>query len=390
MKNIPHNGHKVYVFVGACAVLGLVLLWANCAFAAEHQDTAVLDNIALKIQTTASTWFPILQAQALRLFRWLLIIDVVWMGIQLVLKRAELYDAIVDFIRLLLFAAFMYALVIYFKDWANSLISGLGTIANTQLNAPVAEPGYIFEAGLIIVKTAYDAGSIMSPVDSLAWLICGIIICVVFSLIAAQVLLVKCEAYIVLNAGAILLGFGGSKFTKDYATNFLRYALAIAVKLFVMQLLVSIGMEFVDDFRAVEPDLNELIVVIGASIVLLALTMSIPDIVSGIVNGSHVSTGQAITSATTAVATSTMAAMGAMKAMGANTAGGAQALRGASQFADAAGATGVGKYKHMAGTLANAAKAARNPGTMDRINSAVRANYENFKMDQDDSGSENK
>ncbi|WP_243545440.1 P-type conjugative transfer protein TrbL [Pseudodesulfovibrio tunisiensis] len=378
---INKRSKKVYIIVSFAAVL-LVLFSQDSLGAEGTQDTEILTTIAENVQRKASTWFPVLQSYALSLFRILLILDVAWMGIRLALKKAELSEVLVEFVRLLIFAGFMYALVIYYKVWANSIIGGLGNIA-VGLGAPLSEPSAIFAAGLELVSRVWGKITIMAPANSTGLIFCALIICITFALIAAQVLLVKCEAYIVLNAGAILLGFGGSQFTKDYAINFIRYSLGVAVKLFVMQLLVSLGMEFISEFRTAQITFDELMVVIGGSIVLLALTMSIPDIVSGIINGSHVSTGQAITSATTAVATGSMAAFAGAKSGAIGGTNLVKAFRGSNDLANEAGLTGGDKVKHMAGTMHKAFGSARTPGKTDRINSAVQAQFESFKMDQE-------
>ena len=57
-----------------------------------------------------------------------------------------------------------------------------------------------------------------------------------FALMTAQIVMIKCEAYIAMNAAVLLLGFGGSSLLKEYAINTMRYALSVAFKLFVMQL----------------------------------------------------------------------------------------------------------------------------------------------------------
>jgi type IV secretion system protein TrbL len=353
------------------------------------QELVIMDKIAYLVQTKADSWFTVLQSNALTLFKLLLIIDVIWLGIQAAIKREELTEIIASFVRLLIFASFMLALVIYYKDWANMLISGLSDIAK-DLGADASSPSEIFGAGLSMALKIFGEVSAWEPINSVVFMIYALTIIIIFSLIAAHVLLVKCEAYIVLNAGAILLGFGGSAVTKNYAINFLRYSLSVAVKLFVMQLLVSLGKSFIDEFYLKSADYKELAIIIGTAIVLLALVNSIPDIVSGIINGSHVSTGSAITGATTAVATSTMAAMSAMKSAGVGGIHGATAMKGAYDYAKATGATGpVGVASHMAGTLGKAAFGAQDPGTMAKINSAVQAHFESFKMTGDD-GSGNK
>lgn len=298
-------------------------------------------------------------------------------------------DIIASFVRLLIFASFMLAMVVYYKDWANMVISGLSDIAK-ELGADASSPSEIFGVGLSLALTIFDEVSAWEPINSVVFMIYALVIVVLFSLIAAQVLLVKCEAYIVLNAGAILLGFGGSSITKNYAINFLRYSLSVAVKLFVMQLLVLLGKNFIDEFNVSSSEYKELAVIIGLAIVLVALVNSIPDIVSGIINGSHVSTGSAITGAATAVATGAMAAMSAMKSAGMGAVQGASAMKGAYDYAKAAGASGpVGVASHMAGTLGSAVKSSREPTRMEKINSAVQTHFESFKMTGGGSGNTN-
>lgn len=382
----PNNISKV--ITTTCVAVCVTLLFLDIAEAAQGtQDVNILSSITLKFQTTARQWGKALQVYALVLFRWLLIADVCLMGIRLALKRAELGEVLVEFIRLLLFASFMFTVIYYHKTWSNNIILGLGQIAETELSAPPMEPSAIFWAGLEVVGRIWEKISLFSnPVSSLGLVAFGIALTIVFALITAQVVLVKCEAYIVLNAGTILLGFGGSRLTKEYAINFIRYSLAIAVKLFVMQLLVSLSLSFTEDLSLAQVDYNELAVVLGASIVLLALTMTIPDICSGIINGSHVPTGQAITSAVSAVGIGTMAAMQAVKAGAASTPGAIQAVKEASGMANTDGATGMGKAAHMGKSLWGAHKANTDPSYGAKMASQLKSMREAMDMERDADG----
>src|SRR3954449_12717736 len=76
---------------------------------------------------------------------------------------------------------------------------------------------------------------------SLGLLIAALVVVICFALIAAIVIVTTVEMYIVTYAGIILLGFGGSTFTKDYAVKYLTYAVSVGLKLMVMGLVVSIG-----------------------------------------------------------------------------------------------------------------------------------------------------
>lgn len=360
-----------FIFAGC-----IILLLCDCnASLAGQQDVKILSKIALKFQQQASTWQPVLERHALSLFKVLLIGSIAWLGIRSVLEKTELQGIFVQFLKLIFFSALMLALLKNYASWANMLIDGLSDIA-TELNAPKADPTEVFISGMKVVFAIFDKTSLWRPVDSLGLLICALAIAITFALIAAQMLLVKCESYIVLNAGIILLGFGGAEQTRSYATNFMRYSLGVAAKLFVMQLLISLGISFINELETASVEMHDLFIVIGASIVLLALTMSIPDIVSGIINGSHVSTGSAITSAASTVAMGTMTAMGAMKAGGFGAFDAGQATRAAAQMANSDGASGLGKAGHMAKNLGSGALSTRNQGRMQNIRSAVEGKKE--------------
>ncbi|MFA9394666.1 MAG: P-type conjugative transfer protein TrbL [Halodesulfovibrio sp.] len=352
-----------------------ILLFEYSPTFAAQQDVKVLSKIALQFQQKAEAWRPVLEEHALSLFRILLIGNVTWLGLRSVLEKTELQQIFVQFVKLLFFAAFMLAMLKHYTEWANMIITGLSDIA-VELKAPQANPSDVFISGMKIVFKILGETSVLSPVDSLGFIIIGLAIAITFALIAAQMLLIKCESYIVLNAGIILLGFGGAEQTRSYATNFMRYSLGVAMKLFVMQLLISLGISFINEFETTSVSLGDLFILIGASIVLLALTMSIPDIVSGIINGSHVSTGQAITSAASTVAMGTMATMGAMKAGGFNAFDGVKATQAAAGMANADGASGLGKAGHMAKNLGSAALSTRGQGKMQNIRSAMQGKSE--------------
>ena len=176
------------------------------------------------------------------------------------------------------------------------------------------------------------------------------IVIVCFCLITAQVIFIKCEAYIAMLAACILVGFGASSFLRDYAVNVLKYILAVAFKLFVMQLVIGIGYSFMKDAISPKADLPTICILIGVSIVLYALVKQLPDTVAGIIQGSHVSSGQALTSTVMAIGAGMM---GAGVAAGSGVAN----IGRAAQAAKAQGAEGVGGM--VRGTASNLWNATR-------------------------------
>lgn len=354
------------------------------------QDLNTFSTLLSQFQAETAKWEPIIRGYSLSIFKSLLIIDFSWLGIRMALKRAPIEEILSEAVMLILFAAIMLAVVFYYKEWANSIMNLFSQMAQ-DVGAPSSSPSDIFKAGISLLAQIWEESSVWSPVVGAALVLCAIAIVIIFSMITAQMIVIKCEAFIVLNAATILLGLGGAKVTRDYATNFLRYALSVAMKLFVMQLLVSLSITFINNFMKLNAkNYQEIFVVLGASVVMLALTMSLPDVVAGIVNGSHVSSGNSIASAVTAVSAGTMAAAQGLKGAAGGSMGAVRsisAIKEASSYANSSGKSGLGKLGHMAATGMQAMRDSQNPNSQSatsKIRSSIKAQHEAFKMQNTD------
>lgn len=219
------------------------VLAPSLVFAGDTPQPDTLSRIVDYFYTQTKSWASVIEGKAISLFAILLLIDVAWLGIRLAIKRSSITETLTEFTQLILFAGFMYGLITHYTDWTASFVEGLLGVAK-DIGAPKAEPAAIFGTGISLISTAFSKISYTNLSVSVGLVISSIIICICFAMISAQLILVRCESYIVLNAGMILLGFGGSAFTKEFAFNFMKYALSVAVKLYVMQLLVALGLSF--------------------------------------------------------------------------------------------------------------------------------------------------
>ena len=70
-----------------------------------------------------------------------------------------------------------------------------------------------------------------------------------FALIAGQMLLALCEAYVGVGGGVLLLGFSGSRWTIKFAEGFLGWIVGVGIKLFFLYLLVG---DWTDDHCGLE------------------------------------------------------------------------------------------------------------------------------------------
>jgi type IV secretion system protein TrbL len=355
--------------------LALCLLLPAQAWAAA--DTDFVSRLVTEFYNKTSAWEPILRKYALQIFRRLLILEVCFLGVKAALNRDQLPDIFKQFVMLLLMAGFFLAVINHYGEWTWNLVNGLKSIG-IELHAGQYASDGPFITGMKLVKLILDKLSVWSPGNSIALLIAALVVIVCFALISAQVVFIKCEAMIAMTASLILVGFGGSSLMKDYAVNALRYALSVAFKLFVLQLVLGVGISFIEGFDTSTAELQDIFVVIGASVVLLALVKSLPDACSGIINGSHVSSGSALLSAAAAAGG---AALGASLGV-ANT---SKNIKDAANVAGMEGKTGMGKAFHMAKSLWGARQDAKTAGEKHfstRTRSEMQERLERARMSQ--------
>ena len=219
--------------------------------------------------SNAKTWETTLSNFAFRLFWALAFIDFVWMAINVALNPGEFSNLFSNLIRKILFLGFFLALLQNGPDWANSVISSFQQAGSSLPGGGVgSRPSDIFDLGFSLAVKIFDKISVFSPGDSIGYIIAGYIIMIVFSLIAAMALLITVQAAIVMFAGIILLGFGGSVFTKDISLAYFKAALSSGVKLFIMTLIVRIGVGIVENWALtfVNPTFKQMSLFIGAGV----------------------------------------------------------------------------------------------------------------------------
>jgi type IV secretion system protein TrbL len=114
---------------------------------------------------------------------------------------------------------------------------------------------------------------------------------IICALIAVNMILLLCAAWIVLYAGLIFLGFGGCRWTSDMAINYYRTVLGVGVSLMTMQLIIGMGIKFLQDLVAStgdNPDVGQLAIVMVACIILAVIAHRLPQMVAGMaVSGGH-------------------------------------------------------------------------------------------------------
>jgi type IV secretion system protein TrbL len=276
----------------ALLVFVVALSFAPQAFAAEP-TTNSFDSIINLYRQNAAKWEATLANYALTLFWILVAIDLTLTGIRLAAKGAEFGEWASELVNQILFIGFFFALLKNSPVWASAIVNSFRTAASQAVVASggtsLIAPSDVFSVGLALASKLYESASWYQPHQSFVMFLFGLVLIVCFAIIAALLIVALVESYIVISAGVLFMGFGGSKLTKDFAVKILVYAVSVGAKLFVMQLLIGLGQQVFNALAAnFETNSVDALVVIGSAIVMLALTWFLPQLIQGMINGTAI------------------------------------------------------------------------------------------------------
>jgi type IV secretion system protein TrbL len=156
------------------------------------------------------------------------------------------------------------------------------------------------------------------------------------------------ESYILVAAGFVFLGFGGSRWSAPYVERYIGLAISIGVKIMLLYLLIGTGMNLsvgwlsdAENIANVAKPATAAFSIMGGSLIFLALCWQAPKLVAGVMGGSPALTGgDLLNTATTTAAGALAVGAAAFTAGGSLAAAGGAAGRGVMSVAQAAGAVG--------------------------------------------------
>jgi type IV secretion system protein TrbL len=286
-------------------VVSLILLATEPA---QAQTAGTLDQIVAEFQIRSAGWEDTLRSIALNTFGILATIEFAWAAIRLAFRGADFGEWLAEIVNQILFLGFFMALLRNSVTWGQEIVNSFRQAASAAGGGGIA-PSDVFASGVELAQKVMSHVSLWDPGASAGLIISGLVIEVCFALIAAFMVLTLVESYLIISMGVIFMAFGGSRWTKDFAISTVRYTLSVGAKLFVLQLLVSIGNGLITSWAATFQDVTaaSLCILVGCSIVMLALVKVLPETMQRIVNGSSMGSGSALVGAAAAVGGATTA-----------------------------------------------------------------------------------
>lgn len=294
---------------------------------------------------TAMKWAGALESTVIDLFVLCFTLEIVMLGLTALIKRSSIEDILGQMVMALLFGAFILACIMNYAEWSRAITEGLSRIANIvssdsakMVTNPLDKGFEVFTYVLLQMRPYH-------PMDSLGYLLIGLAILICFAMITIQIIYIKCEAFVAIGASFILLGFGGCHFFKDYAINLMRYILSVGFKLYILYVVLGLGFTVLEQNltpRNYQPEFAYLGMILVSTMILYALTKALPDVVAGILQGSHIGSGQNMSNTVMQAAKLTAGAAIALKTGGVGAAGFANNAVKAGAAAKTGGASGIG------------------------------------------------
>jgi type IV secretion system protein TrbL len=264
---------------------------AQPAFA---QEGSVLTSLQTQITTAAKGWETTVMDAAKSLFWILATIEIGIAAVWLALQAASLDSWFAELVRRIMFVGFFAFVLTQGPTFAKAVVDSLFQIG---AGGGTASPADVFNAGLTVatkMSAKVRFGLFEDNALAISAAFAMVVTVIAFSLVAAIFVSVMVEMYLGLLAGMIMLGLGGSSFTKDFAVRYLVYAFSVGMKLMALVMISRIGSEVLIGL-ANEPNIGDqfqtALAIAGIAVVVFIIAMYVPNIIQGVVQGASVTGG---------------------------------------------------------------------------------------------------
>lgn len=203
----------------------------------------LLDALVALYGGSVQTWLFRTTPAALTLFLALATIQVSWDGLMWAITDTP--DIPGRAFRKFLVLSLLYTLIVALPFWLPPVLSTFELLARQATGLAGLSPSRIFDQGLSLALSLFDSWKevavLANPAAMVFRLVTFFLVLVAFTAIAFQMARVLVEGAVVLGGGVLFLGFAGHRATFGLSEGFIRYALDVGVRVYVVYLLVAVG-----------------------------------------------------------------------------------------------------------------------------------------------------
>jgi type IV secretion system protein TrbL len=300
------NANRLTLIRGLALLAGVLipsLSWADTA------PSSILNQYSM----LRGSWISGVSAAAQSLFGALALIEFAWSAAVLLLERSDFQSWTAGVVRKLMWIGGFYTLLIFGPIWIPAIVDSFITVGQNAAHTGALAPGDVYARGLQIagtlLKGSSDAGFFTNFGSALALVLAAFMAFLAFLVITVQFVVALVESYIVVSAGFIFLGFGGSRWTAPYVERYIGLAVSVGVKIMILYLLIGSGMTLSDGWLTAavnvpgtpSPNMSALDIV-GAALIFMAICWQAPKLIAGVIGGSPALSGGDVVSAAATLA----------------------------------------------------------------------------------------
>jgi len=261
MRSKRRGQHRFFRVLGRVILIGVVLLTATALAHAQGPNSvngpsSILDEY----KGLQNGWITKLLGAAQRLFFLLAGIEVAWSFTLLAIEKADFQALTATIVRKIMWIGIFYAILLYGVTpggggWIPAIINSFHILGQNASSVgplgPDAIVGFGVNMSIDLLASLKAANFLTGFATSMALVFCAVVVFIAYLAIAIQFVVAMVESYLVIGAGVIFLGFGGSRWTAAYVERYIAYAVSVGMKLLVLYLLIGAGMTLSDGWRLV-------------------------------------------------------------------------------------------------------------------------------------------
>src|SRR5215813_3628022 len=203
-------------------------------------------DILSQYHAAAATWEAKVFGYAQDLFYLLAVIELSWTFLELFLQQADLQAWMFGFMRSIMAIIAFYALLLYGNQWFPAVVNSFTQIGSRVAGIPSISPTVVFTQGLKIAEAlmyvASDSGFLLHIGSALTIILCALIILLCWGLVTLSLIITWVESYVALGVAYIMLGFGGSRWTREYVNRYICLVISVGLKILTIYGVISAGM----------------------------------------------------------------------------------------------------------------------------------------------------
>ncbi len=284
--------------VACCAALCCLALLLVPGIAHAAVDPYPVDNLLRRFDQLLALWLLAVQTAANWLFWTLATISLTWTMAMMVFRHADFGELFAELVRFVVLTGIFWWLLSSGggpDGLIHSILDSMKILGERAANdggGPGLRPAALLRSGYeVFFEVSRQSGeNSWTDADKIVGLMLATLILVLVALAAVSMMVIQVMFWVLAFGGLFLLGFGGARWTSGMAVNYYKHVLAVGMAYFTMLLLAGTGEIFLREYSngvVGAVTLPNLAIMLVAAIVLLALLVRIPALVSGIVLGAR-------------------------------------------------------------------------------------------------------